>query len=93
MTIQDLNTGNELINKINTITDIIEQYNSIQTQGVAITEVSFSTHSFSVYKILYQHPDGQIINNLAATFIAALTSYLGQLQQQFEQLCSSGGAD
>ncbi len=91
MTFQDLNTGNDLIRRIQNIDVILTQYDSLHGQGLQAVDVTFGYGDYGSFS--FHDPEHQVVDALAATFITNLTNYRNQLQQQFDQLGTGGGAD
>lgn len=92
MTIENLNLGNQLQADIKKADGVLEAYNTIHTiAGLKAIRVRFDFGADD--SITFDDPGSAVVDNLAATFISNLTAYRSQLQQQFDQLGTGGGAD
>ena len=91
MLLQDLNTGNNLQNKITAINLILASYEHLHiTQGLQATSVTIQFSDFGA--IHFEDSDASVVPNLAASLITNITNYRTELQQQFDDLGNGGGA-
>jgi len=88
MLLTDLNTGNELIRKINLINDTIAKYDQLHVAGGS--NASSVTFSFSEFgSITFNDSDQVVVQSIAAEFITSLISYRNNLQTSFDSLGNS----